>query len=118
MALQGLRAVYAARDHQAARRALVRFYTHVADPPHVPELVTLATTISAWEEEVLAYHTTGHASIGPTEAVNLLTGKARRIGHGFRNFENYRLRLLLACGLRWNTPRVARLRGRKPRLNA
>jgi transposase len=118
VAVQHLRAVYAAPDLPAARRALVRFYTHVADHHQVPELVTLAGTISAWEAEVLAYHHTGHASNGPTEAVNLLIEKHRRIGHGFRNFDNYRLRLLLTCGLRWDTPQVARLRGRKPRLAA
>jgi len=84
----------------------------------VAELVTLATTVSTWETEILAYHHTGRASNGPTEAVNLLIEKTRRIGHGFRNFNNYRLRLLLACGVPWNTAPVARLRGRQPRLNA
>jgi len=28
----------------------------------------------------------------PTEAVNLLIKKVKRVGHGFRNFDNYRLR--------------------------
>jgi transposase len=58
---------------------------------------------------------TAGASKGPTEAVNLLIEKTRRIGHGFRNFDNYRLRLLLACGLKWQAPPVARIRGRQPR---
>ena len=31
----------------------------------------------------------------PTEAVNLLIKKVKRVGHGFRNFANYQLRLLL-----------------------
>jgi transposase len=79
----------------------------------VPELTRLATTISAWEDEVLAYHTTGRSN-GPTEAVNLLIEKVRRIGHGFRNFHNYRLRLLLRCGVKWQTQRTARIRGRQP----
>jgi hypothetical protein len=47
----------------------------------------------------------------PTEAVNLLIKKVRRLGHGFRNFANYRLRLLLNCGLTWQTSQTARLRG-------
>jgi len=38
--------------------------------------------------------------------------------HGFRNFTNYRLRLLLHGGVRWQTHRTARLRGRSPRLVA
>jgi hypothetical protein len=107
-----LREVYAAVDLSHARRRLVVFYQWCAEA-EVPELTRLATTISAWEDEVLAYHTTG-LSNGPTEAVNLLIEKVRRIGHGFRNFHNYRLRLLLRCGVKWQTQRTARIRGRQP----
>ena len=32
--------------------------------------------------------------------------------HGFRNFANYRLRLLLHCGVRWQSPVTTALRGR------
>jgi transposase len=53
-----------------------------------------------------------------TEAVNLLIKKVKRVGHGFRNFANYRLRLLLHCGVRWQTHRTARLRSRFPGLVA
>ncbi len=111
-----LRAVYAADDMFAARRALVAFYQWCTEV-QVPEVSRLAKTVSAWEHEVLAYHTTG-LSNGPTEAVNLLIEKVRRIGHGFRNFENYRLRLLLRCGVTWQTRPAARIRGRQPRLVA
>jgi transposase len=44
--------------------------------------------------------------------VDLLIKKVKRVGHGFRNFANYRLRLLLHCGVRWQTHRTARLRSR------
>jgi transposase len=36
------------------------------------------------------------------------------VGHGFRNFANYRLRLLLHCGVMWQAHQTARLRGRSP----
>ncbi len=111
-----LREVYAAIDLAHARRRLTLFYQWCAEA-EVPELTRLAKTISAWQGEVLAYHTTG-LSNGPTEAVNLLIEKVRRIGHGFRNFNNYRLRLLLRCGVTWKTHRTARIRGRQPRLIA
>ena len=56
-------------------------------------------TLSAWRPELLAYFTTNRAtSNGPTEAINLLIETSRRAGYGFRNFNNYRLRLLLAHG--------------------
>jgi transposase len=75
----------------------------------------LATTISNWENEIVAYHHSGAVSNGAAEAVNLLIEKTRRIGHGFRNFDNYRLRLLLAYGVKWHTPPAARIRGRQTR---
>jgi transposase len=112
-----LRAVYAAVDTAAARAALERFY-HWADNVSVAELSRLARTVRAWEAEILAFHSTEGCSNGPTEAVNLLIKKVKRVGHGFRNFANYRLRLLLHCGVRWQTHRTARLRGRSPRFVA
>jgi transposase len=110
-----LRAVYAADGMLAARAALDRFY-HWADGVKVAELMRLARTVGAWEAEILAWHATDGCSNGPTEAVNLLVKKVKRVGHGFRSFANYRLRLLLHCGVRWQTHRTARLRGRSPRL--
>ena len=112
-----LRAVYAAVGTAAARAALERFYRW-SDGVQVAELSRLARTVRAWEAEILAWHATGGCSNGPTEALNLLIKKVKRVGHGFRNFVNYRLRLLLHCGVRWQTHRTARLRGRSPRLVA
>jgi transposase len=112
-----LRAVYAASDLAHARTALERFYRW-SDGVGVAELSRLARTVRAWEAEILAFHSTKGCSNGPTEAVNLLLKKVKRVGHGFRNFANYRLRLLLHCGVRWQTHRTARLRGRYPRLSA
>jgi len=36
-----------------------------------------------------------------------LVKKVKRVGHGFRNFNNYRLRLLLHCGVEWHTRPVS-----------
>jgi len=112
-----LRAVYATDGMVAARAALERFY-HWADAVELAELSRLARTVRAWEAEILAFHTAVGCSNGPTEAVNLLIKKVKRVGHGFRNFANYRLRLLLHCGVRWQTHRTVRLRGRSQRLVA
>jgi transposase len=112
-----LRAVYAAADLAAARAALERFYRW-CDGVQLLELSRLARTVRAWQTEILAWHLTAGCSNGPTEAINLLIKQVKRVGHGFRNFDNYRLRLLLYCGVRWQTHRTARLRGRSPRLVA
>jgi transposase len=111
-----VRDMYAASSLREARWRLVAFYHHAAEAD-VVELTRLARTISRWEAEVLNYHVTG-ISNGPTEAQNLITEKIRRIAHGMRNFENYRLRLLLHSGVQWNTRPTARIRGRHPRLSA
>jgi hypothetical protein len=51
---------------------------------------------------VLAYFDADGLSNGGNEAINMLIEKARRLAHGYRNFENYRLRMLLAAS---GTPR-------------
>jgi transposase len=116
-AKEALRDVYRAATITAARVALEVFYGH-CQQSGVPEVRRLARTVRRWEAEILAWHTTGGASNGPTEAVNLLIKKIKRVGHGFRNFDNYRLRLLLHCGVTWQDQPAARLRARTPRLVA
>jgi transposase len=116
LAKELLREVYATTSERRARRRLERFYAH-SRTADVIELRRLAATVRRWEREILGWHRTG-LSNGPTEAMNLLIKKIKRVGHGFRNFENYRLRLLLHCGVEWHTPHVARIRARQPRLVA
>ena len=116
LAKELLRDVYATRSVRTARRGLSEFYQQCT-AAEVPELTRLARTISSWEREILGWHRTG-LSNGATEATNLLIKKVKRVGHGFRNFGNYRLRLLLHCGVQWQTSPTARIRGRQPRFVA
>jgi transposase len=117
IAAQELRLLYRCPDRARAEQHLYRWLTHCADT-EVPELHRLARTIDSWRTELLAYFDTAGVSNGPTEAINLLIKKIKRIGHGFRNFDNYRLRLLLHCGVEWHTPRATPIRGRLPRFAA
>ncbi|MGI8721563.1 MAG: transposase, partial [Geodermatophilaceae bacterium] len=90
---------YASASPAQAQARLYEWMVHCADSG-VPELRRLATTIDSWTTEFLAYFTTGGITNGPTEAMNLLTKRIKRVGrHRFRNFDNYRLRLLLHCGV-------------------
>jgi transposase len=115
VAAQELRAIYRAT---AVEQAAARLYdwTVMCIDSGVPEIGRLARTIATWREEFLAHFTSGRISNGPTEAVNLLIKKIKRVGHGFRNFHNYRLRLLLHCGITWQHSTPTPLRGRLPRL--
>ena len=116
LAKEALRHMYAADTMAEAARRFDAFIKE-AKSSAVPELHRLAKTMSRWRTEILAHHRSG-ASNGPTEAVNLLIKKVLRVAHGFRNLENYRLGLLLHCGVRWQTPVATRIRGRSPRLAA
>ncbi len=107
--MQDLRHVYGARDLSQARNRLLRFYDRATARP-IPELQRLARTVGAWQDELLAYFTTGRTSNGPTEAVNLIIKRVKRVGFGFRNFPNYRLRLLLHAGIRWTLPTTPPMR--------
>ncbi len=111
LARELLAEVYAATELAQATRRLIVFFQHAADA-QIPELCRLARTTDRWRDEVLAFYTTAGASNGPSEAVNLLVEKIQRIGHGYRNFTNYRRRLLLGCGIQWATAPTRRIRGR------
>jgi transposase len=84
----------------------------------VPEVAKLGRTLRAWRTPFLAYHDTGGTSNGPTEATNLIIEKNRRVAHGYRNFKNYRLRLLLESGITWAPRPALPIRTRKPSLVA
>ena len=111
-----LRTMFAAATLAQARRELATFYEY-AQSAGTPEVARLARTIKRWEPEILNYFTTWRTN-ARSEAQNLISEKLRRVGHGLRNFENYRLRLLLHSGVEWNTQPTARIRARQPRLIA
>jgi len=62
-----------------------------------PEIQRLGKTIRKWFDKLCNYHL-AKVSNGPTEALNNLIKRIKRIGFGFRNFENYRIRALLYAG--------------------
>jgi transposase len=115
---QDLARVYLAPDPgEGHRRALEVIQALLSCP--VPEARPLGRTLRSWQKEFLAYSGTNGASNGPAEAVNLIIEKTRRLGHGFRNWHNYRLRLLLRCGgIHRDTLLTPRVRNRRPRLVA
>jgi transposase len=114
-----VRNIYLTDDLHEATAALDDAIDWCTDPQSGPELTRLLKTLRRWRTEILNHHRTG-ASNGPVEAANLLIKQIKRSGRGFRNIDNYRLRILLAGGtnpLR-ETHQVTRLRPRRPRLVA
>ncbi|PZS30713.1 MAG: ISL3 family transposase, partial [Pseudonocardiales bacterium] len=95
-AYQQLRSAYRANLPAEGRRIAEQVITSFPSCP-IPEVARLGRTLRAWKQQVLAYFATKGVSNGGTEAVNLLIEKTRRLAHGFRNFGNYRLRILLVA---------------------
>lgn len=116
LAKELLRETFAATDVFDARRLLVAFYEHCTTSD-VPELERLARTIARWETPILRWHRT-RLTNAATEGTNLVIKNTKRLGYGFRNFDNYRLRLLLRCGTPWQTRPVTSIRPRQPRFIA
>jgi transposase len=111
-----LRAVYAAAGMEAAGAALQHLYRW-ADGVGVAELSRLARTVRAWEAEILAFHATGLLQrVDRGRQLTDQDGQARRAR--LPQLPNYRLRLLLHGGVRWQTHQTASLPGRSPRLVA
>lgn len=93
---QQLRAAYRAKLPAEGRRIAQKIIDTWRSCP-IPEVARLGRTLRAWRQQVLAYFSTQGVSNGGTEAINLLIEKTRRLAHGFRNFNNYRLRILLVA---------------------
>jgi transposase len=92
-----LRDFYRERDPDTARRMLEELKGHCQKRAMPPEIQKLGRTIGAWFDKLCNYHL-ARMSNGPTEALNNLIKRIKRIGFGFRNFENYRIRALLYAG--------------------
>ncbi|HEU0041475.1 MAG TPA: ISL3 family transposase [Jiangellaceae bacterium] len=116
LAKELLRETYLADHVFEARRRLTGFYDH-CHSSGVPELQRLARTVARWETPILRWHRT-RLTNAATEGTNLIVKNVKRLGFGFRNFDNYRLRLLLRCGAPWQHQPVASIRPRHPRVSA
>src|SRR5207237_9302330 len=116
LAKELLRETFTADDVFDARRRLTVFYDH-CHSSDVDELERLARTIARWETPILRWHRTGLTNAA-TEGTNLVIKNVKRLGFGFRNFDNYRRRLLLRCGAPWPHRPVASIRRRTPRVSA
>jgi hypothetical protein len=81
IAVQELRLLYRHTNPTRAAATFYRWLTFCADSA-VPELQRLARTLGSWRNELLARFTVADVSDGPTEAINLLIKKVKRVGHG------------------------------------
>jgi transposase len=92
-----LRDFYRTSDPEGARQLLEDLQTHCLKRAMPPEVQKLGRTIRQWFDKLCNYHL-AKVTNGPTESLNNLIKRIKRIGFGFRNFENYRIRALLYAG--------------------
>ena len=94
---QQLRSAYHAKDLSEGQRIAQKVVESFHTCP-IPEIARLGRTLRRWRDAFLAYFTTNRSSNGGTEAINGIIELHRRLARGFRNPDNYRLRMLLAAG--------------------
>ncbi len=82
-------------DPHLTRHRLHRFLSWCIDS-HIPELITLASTVDTWWPEINAFITTGITN-ARTEGYNRLVKQVKRVGCGFRNRENSARRIRFHC---------------------
>jgi transposase len=92
-----LRDFYRTSDSTEARSILEELKDHCLRTSMPPEIQKLGRTIRTWFDKICNFHL-ARVSNGPTEAINNLIKRIKRVGFGFRNFQNYRIRALLYAG--------------------
>jgi transposase len=96
-AKEAVRELYAHADEETAAAWIDELIDSMADHSYPPEVRSLGRTLSRWRDEIIAWHRT-HVSNGPTEALNNLAKRVKRVAFGFRSFRHYRVRVLLYAG--------------------
>jgi transposase len=97
-----IRQIYAHTDPDLAEVFVARLGRDLQDDSCPPEVNSLGRTLLRWKDQIVAWHR-GHVTNGPTEAINNLIKRVKRVAFGFRRFRNYRIRALLYAGQpNWN----------------
>jgi transposase len=94
---EAVAAFYETEDPELAADLLRDIIDHGTKRSAPFEVQRLAKTLSNWFDPILAWHE-ARVSNGPTEGMNNLLKRVKRVAFGFTNFENFRIRALLYAG--------------------
>jgi transposase len=92
-----VRSLYDHTDPDLALEFVERLGHDLQDESCPIEVRSLGRTLLRWKEQIAAWHR-AHVSNGPTEAVNNLIKRVKRVAFGFTRWRNYRIRALLYAG--------------------
>ena len=96
-AKETLRGVYDIDRPQLAGAYLAELAEDLTDADCPTELRRLGRTLARWHTQIVNWHR-ARVSNGPTEAINNLIKRVKRVAFGFRRFAHYRIRALLYAG--------------------
>ena len=93
---EAMRRIYRMKGYDRARKALQQLLDRMGHSK-LDDVRSLRRVLLSWRHEILAYHLSGGLSNGRVEGFNRKAKLCQRRAYGYRNFNNYRLRLLDAC---------------------
>jgi transposase len=96
-AKEAVRELYGHQDQMLALEWVDALVDDLTDADRPPEVRSLGRTLRRWRLPITAWHAC-HLTNGPTEAMNNLIKRVKRVAFGFTNFRNYRVRALLYAG--------------------
>lgn len=96
-AKEAVRELYAHTDADVALAWVDQLSADMRDASSPPEIRQLGRTMRTWRTQIAAWHT-AQVTNGPTEAMNNLAKRIKRVAFGMTNFRNWRIRVLLYAG--------------------
>ena len=96
-AKEAVRELYAHRDPDLALEWVDQLSADMRYRDCPPEVRQLGRTMHRWRTQIAAWHQ-AQVSNGPTETMNGLAKRIKRVAFGLRNFTHWRIRVLLYAG--------------------
>jgi transposase len=96
-AKEAVRELYAHTDATVALAWVDQLSADMRDASCPPEIRQLGRTMRRWRTQIAAWHD-AQVTNGPTETMNGLAKRIKRVAFGMTNFRNWRIRVLLYAG--------------------
>lgn len=108
-----VRSIYEISDPDLAVEFVTQLGIDFQDDSCPPEVQWFGRTITRWRHQISAWHQARFTN-GPTEAVNNLVKRVKRVAFGLTNGTNYRTRALLRRPTRLDPAHELKLRSEEP----
>ncbi|WP_276973856.1 transposase [Ferrimicrobium acidiphilum] len=104
----GIPVSYTHTNEEVAKHWIDQLVKSMSDDDYPIEVQSKGRTLKRCKQKIVACHSS-QVSNAPTEAMNNLITRTKRIAFGFVNFRNFRIRVLLYAGrVNWDLLESAR----------